>query len=487
MDRDLGQVERSMVTRLIDILIAIIGLVLLLLCLPIIAFFIKIDSRGPIFYKCDRVGLNAKIFKMYKFRTMYENPANLGPSLSTHGDPRVTPVGAVLRRLKLNELPQFFNVLKGDMSLIGPRPEAPDLAQAYPEYAKKIFTIRPGLVGPNQILGRNEEEIFPPDIDPVKYYIEELLPRKIAVDLKYVEDKSFLKDLKYLVLGVKVTVTEAISRRHLLDNWSQLFMVGCDACLCLLSFILALYIRFGDASQPMDSIRPFIKVLPLAVLTRMPIFIYLGFYSTLIRYLSIYDIKRVIRGVALGSVALVVATFLCGFMEGYSRAVFVIDWLCLTSLLIGYRAILMTLYQHSVAKTNSPGIRRNVLIWGAGDIGELCLRYLQKEQEPLYNIVGFIDDSPQKRGKRIRGIKILGGRHHLDLLIKLYKIQEVFVAIPSATNNEIDAILDFCYDLGLTSTLFLAKNYVYSHPAVGPRQNSLTNGYPLPREAPTFK
>jgi lipopolysaccharide/colanic/teichoic acid biosynthesis glycosyltransferase len=476
-----------MVTRVIDIIIALIGLTLLLLGLPVIAFFIKIDSRGPVFYKCDRVGLNGKVFKMYKFRTMYENPVNLGPSLSPLGDPRVTPVGKVLRRLKLNEFPQFFNVLKGDMSLIGPRPESLDLAQAYPEYAKKIFTVKPGLMGPNQILGRNEEEMYPPGGDPVKFYLEQLLPRKVAIDLDYIDNKSVLRDLKYLFLGVKVTVTEAISRRHLIDNLSQLFMLGCDASLCVLSFSLALYIRFGNADQPLRYIGPFVKVLPLTVLIRMPIFIYFGFYHTLIRHLSIYDIKRVIKGVTFGSLVLVVVIFLAGFMRGYSRAVFMIDWLCLTSLLIGYRTILVTLHQHYVGKTDSPGNGKNVLIWGAGDAGELCLRYLQKEKGSVYNIVGFIDDNPQKRGKRIRGVKILGNRHHLELVAKLYNIQGVFIAIPSASENEINTILDLCVDLGLGSTIFLAKSNAQVQPAEPPRQVSLVNGYPPWGEAQSQK
>src|SRR5665647_1510666 len=165
-----------MITRLLDILVSCIGLFLLLLMLPWIGLLIKIDSRGPIFYRCRRVGQDGKIFLMYKFRTMYETPVNLGPSLSPEGDPRVTSVGRVLRRLKINEFPQFINVFKGDMTLIGPRPEAPDLAAVYPEGAKEIFSVKPGLAGPNQIMGRNEEELYPQGVDPVKYYIEHILP-----------------------------------------------------------------------------------------------------------------------------------------------------------------------------------------------------------------------------------------------------------------------------------------------------------------------
>ncbi len=443
-----------MITRIIDIIISLIGLLVLLLLLPWIAFLIKIDSKGPIFYRAKRVGQGGRFFDMYKFRTMYETPVPLGPGVSPQGDPRVTPVGRVLRRLKLNEFPQFINILKGDMTLIGPRPEAPDLAAAYPESARKIFTVKPGLAGPNQIMGRNEEELYPAGVDPVKYYIEHLLPRKLPLDLDYIENKSHFKDFKYLFMALKVTVTKAVASRHLLENWSQLLMLVCDAFLCFVSFTLALYIRYGNSDQPLTYIGPFIKVLPLAVLARMPVFIYFGFYHTLIRHLSFYDIKRVIKGVAFGSLVLVVATFLAGFMSDYSRAVFLIDWLCLTSLLIGFRALLMSLHRRYVNKTDSPGKERNVLICGAGDTGDLCLRYLQKERKPLYNIVGFIDDDPKMRGKRIGGVKILGSQHHLDLLTKLYNIQEVFVALSSPSASEIDHIMDACRNLDLGATLF---------------------------------
>jgi FlaA1/EpsC-like NDP-sugar epimerase len=121
----------------------------------------------------------------------------------------------------------------------------------------------------------------------------------------------------------------------------------------------------------------------------------------------------------------------------------------------------MSLHRRFVNKTNSPGNERNVIICGAGDAGDLCLRYLQKEREPLYNIVGFIDDDPQMRGKRIGGVKILGNRHHLDLLTKLYNIQEVFVAFSSPSASELDHIMEACRNLDLSTTLFNPMGLTY--------------------------
>jgi lipopolysaccharide/colanic/teichoic acid biosynthesis glycosyltransferase len=432
---------------------------MLLPWLPIIAFFIKVDSRGPVFYACKRVGKDGKIFRMYKFRTMYETPVQLGPSLSPQGDPRVTPVGRILRRLKLNEFPQFFNVLKGDMTLVGPRPEAPDLAAAYPEAAKVIFTVKPGLAGPNQILGRNEEELYPAGVDPEQFYIEHILPKKIPVDVQYITDKSLMKNFKYIFLAMKVTLTKAIGRQHLWENRSQIYLMLADLGACVFSLTVAHLLRYEGFSNQ-DSFQTFLMLLPLTVLVHLPIFAYFGFFHTLIRHLSIFDIKRIFKGVAFSSLILVAIFFLSGLaiytkpmVSSYSRSVFLIDWVLLTILLVALRLFLKKMYLHYRAADDSKDTKR-VLIWGAGDAGELCLRYLKKNQNPIYTVVGFLDDNSGKRGRHIGGYKILGDRHHLKVLAQLYKINEVLVAIPSATPEELQKIIGSCQGLGLEANLF---------------------------------
>ena len=176
-----------MLKRTLDIILSLIGIALALPFFPIIALLIKLDSKGPVFYPVDRVGKDMQPFKMFKFRTMMDAADCIDQSLCPQNDPRVTTIGRFLRRTKLNEFPQLINVLKGDMAFVGPRPESPDLAQLYPETAKPVFSVKPGLVGPNQILGRNEEEMYPPGVDAKKYYIDVILPPKIEVDLEYIK------------------------------------------------------------------------------------------------------------------------------------------------------------------------------------------------------------------------------------------------------------------------------------------------------------
>jgi lipopolysaccharide/colanic/teichoic acid biosynthesis glycosyltransferase len=443
---------------MIDILFSLLGLLGLIIMLPLVALLIKLDSRGPVFYSCDRVGLNGKIFRMYKFRTMYETPDFQGPSISSQGDPRVTTVGRVLRRLKLNEFPQFLNVLKGEMTLVGPRPETPDLAAPYPPEARRIFSVKPGLIGPNQILGRNEEELYPPGVDPQKFYIEQILPQKLPLDLQFIDNQSLFKNFKYLLQGALVTITGAIGRRHLLDNLSQIFLLLTDTALCLVSFILAHLVRYEGINDPVATAACY-RLLPWAVLVRLPIFIYFGFYYVLIRHLALYDLKRVFTGVALASISLITVAFLSGF-GGYGRGIFLIDWLCLTTLLIGYRVLVMKLYLRYKVKASANDEKTRVLIWGAGDCGELCLRFLQKERQPSFEVVGFIDDNPTKRGKRLGGVKVLGDRHHLEIISQLYKVQQVFIAIADAPLHELKKIMKTCRDSGLRPQLFLAKTQV---------------------------
>lgn len=452
-----------MLIRLFDIIISLIGLFILLLMLPVIALLIKMDSPGPVFYGGRRVGKGGKLFKMYKFRTMYEISQPLGVSVSPQGDPRVTLVGLWLRRLKLNEFPQFFNVLKGDMTLVGPRPETPDLAAQYPPEAHKIFTVKPGLVGPNQILGRNEEELYPRGVDPAKFYLEEILPRKLPVDLQYIESKSFFRDLKYLFQGVWATIAGAISRQHLMDNNTQILMLATDTLCCLASFTLAHVIRF-DGFPPNEITLALWRILPLTVLARIPLLFSLGCYQVLVRYLDLDDLKHMVKGVFLGSLLLMALSYATGAiftqhikLGSYARSVFVIDWLFLTLLLVGYRAVLKAVYKHFLKEAPNGTIRRAALIWGSGEEGVWCLRYLAQSRDPRYEVVGFIDDDIRLQHKRIDGLRVLGDHHHLEVLAHLYHIQEVFVAMPEVRANRLEQIRELCQRLNINLLRFMPR------------------------------
>ena len=387
-----------MLTRIFDILVALAGLLFLGLMLPVVALLIKMESRGPVFYPCKRVGKGGRFFNMYKFRTMYETSCPLGYSVSPQGDPRVTEMGLWLRRTKLNEFPQFYNLLKGDMTLIGPRPEAPDLAADYPPEAKAILGVKPGLIGPNQIAGRNEEEWYPQEADPKQYYLEHILPVKVAQDLKYLQNKTFWGDLKLVILGLWATVTGAISRRHLTDNLTPWLMLGIDVGCCLLSLTLASVVRFeGYITRTRAEKQVLMQLLPLAVLCRVPVFYYFGFYRTLFRYFSLPDIKMIFDGVLLGSGVFVVTSFLSGMdIRSFGRSVCLIDWFLLTSMLIGYRVMARAIHVRLYGSKAVDSSYRRAIIWGADSEGIWCHRFLQRAECATLPGGGLYRSRPEK-------------------------------------------------------------------------------------------
>lgn len=188
-----------MIKRLFDIIISIIALILLLPFLLFIAILIKITSPGPVFYKGKRVGKGGKIFYMHKFRSMVANADKIGTDLTKYKDSRITPFGNFLRKTKIDEVPNLIDVLIGNMSLVGPRPESPQYTKYYNERQKKVLSIRPGITGLAQLENRNEDLKLKDQEDPEKYYIQELMPKKLEIDLYYLENRSFLMDIIILL------------------------------------------------------------------------------------------------------------------------------------------------------------------------------------------------------------------------------------------------------------------------------------------------
>lgn len=179
-----------------DVVVAGLGLLLLLPVLAIIALVIKSTSKGPVFFRQTRVGRNERPFKILKFRTMTANASSLGPQITLGEDPRITSVGAILRRYKLDELPQLLNVVKGDMSLVGPRPETPDYVSFYPaEDRREIFQVRPGITDNASIIFSNEGELLGRTENPLEYYVDVILPRKRALYIEYVRNHTVINDI----------------------------------------------------------------------------------------------------------------------------------------------------------------------------------------------------------------------------------------------------------------------------------------------------
>lgn len=185
-----------------DASVSAIGLLLLSPVLMLIAVAIKVDTLGPVFFLQERVGLGGRTFRIVKFRTMVRDAGRLAPNVSPSNDPRVTRVGGVLRHWYVDELPQLFNVLKGDMSLVGPRPETPEHVALYRPEEQRVLQVRPGMAGPSTLAFMDEGEILATAEDPHRFYVERLLHDRVRLDLAYVETRSFRYDVVLLVRQV---------------------------------------------------------------------------------------------------------------------------------------------------------------------------------------------------------------------------------------------------------------------------------------------
>lgn len=190
-----------MIKWLFDRFMALAGLLILWPILLVLAVMVKIKmSGGPVIFKQQRVGQKGELFTMYKFRTM--TVGHGGSSVSVAGENRITPFGAKLRKYKLDELPELWNVLIGDMSFVGPRPDVPGYADKLVGEDRKILLLKPGITGPASIKYRNEEELLAQQADPIKYNNEVIFPDKVKINLNYLENWSFITDIKLIIQTV---------------------------------------------------------------------------------------------------------------------------------------------------------------------------------------------------------------------------------------------------------------------------------------------
>lgn len=214
--------NQKMLKRFFDIIISLVLIVILSPIMALSALAIIVDNGFPMIYRGLRVGKDGGTFYILKFRSMIDSASKQGLNITASRDRRITRSGRFLRKWKLDEFPQFFNVLQGDMSIVGPRPETPSYVKYYSDEEKHVLSVRPGVTGVTQILFRNEEEML--DVsEPEKYYIDVLMHQKLRCDLAYVREHSFLVDILIVIVTIfaiimpryGVILCDKIMRKHL--------------------------------------------------------------------------------------------------------------------------------------------------------------------------------------------------------------------------------------------------------------------------------
>ena len=198
-----------MLKRIFDISISLCGLIVLSSMVAVLAFFIKTEDGGPVFYRGIRVGRYGKPFKIFKFRTMVINAEESGGPSTADDDPRITRIGRLIRKYKLDEVPQLINVFKGEMSLVGPRPEVQHYVDMFTDEERTILTVRPGITDWASLWNPDEGSILSGSPDPEGTYIVKIRPTKLKLQLKYVRERSFLVDLGIILRTIATVISKS--------------------------------------------------------------------------------------------------------------------------------------------------------------------------------------------------------------------------------------------------------------------------------------
>ena len=207
----------AVLKRTLDVVVAASALLVLSPIMLLVAAAIRVETPGPIFFAQRRLGQHGKPFRLLKYRKFPDGPAEQGPAVTLHEDARLTRVGRVLQQTKLDELPQFWNILIGDMSLVGPRPESPRFMDCFRDEYLGVLRYQPGLLGPSQVLFRNESALFPKNVDPEAYYRETLFPAKARLDLAYHAQANIVRDILWMLRGVFVVFFPSMSGSRTAD------------------------------------------------------------------------------------------------------------------------------------------------------------------------------------------------------------------------------------------------------------------------------
>jgi lipopolysaccharide/colanic/teichoic acid biosynthesis glycosyltransferase len=200
------------IKRVTETVVSILLAIAISPVIAIVALAVRLTSPGPLFYRQKRVGIGGRQFDIIKFRTMYVGSDRQGPAVTAAGDPRITPIGVFLRKSKLDEIPQLFNVIRGDMSLVGPRPQVPKFVNHFDEkYKELVLSVRPGVTGPTSLCFRHEEQMLEHVSDQEAYYIDRILPMKLEMDAWYVLNRSMPKDAAIVCVTVWLLCSPVMS------------------------------------------------------------------------------------------------------------------------------------------------------------------------------------------------------------------------------------------------------------------------------------
>lgn len=445
--------------RAFDLLGAFWGLFFLLPFFLLIALWIKRESPGPVFYRGPRLGKDGKPFGILKFRTMYENAASYqGPRLTTDGDRRITPLGHWLRETKINELPQLWNVLVGEMSIVGPRPEDPEIAETWPDEARReILSVRPGITSPASVMYRDEEKILKGSA-AIDDYLQVIMPDKLRLDQLYVRNHRFLSDLDIIFWTLLVLLprlrNQAIPTESLYNG--------------LLNRFISRYFSWFV----IDNLVAFAAVVVTGVLWRRSGPLDLGMVQALLRAAGIaflFSLVNSQRGMGqvwwrsarpalvfdLAFSSLLSTLLVLAFDAFLAAPPHMPVGMILVSGLLAFLGFVAVRYRERLVtgfatrwlrgREKQYQTRERVLIVGAGECGLLASWLLHHSKlASAFSIVGMVDDDPAKIGMNVDGHHVFGLTRRIPEIVAQQDVGVILFAIETIRPEEQERILHLC-------------------------------------------
>jgi lipopolysaccharide/colanic/teichoic acid biosynthesis glycosyltransferase len=460
----------GLIKRAFDIFTSLSGIIFLSPLLAVIAILIKRESPGPIFYGGWRMGKGEKPFRIWKFRTMYEVPASYaGPTVTATGDVRITPFGHWLRDTKVNELPQLWNVLTGDMSFVGPRPEDVGIAKNWDADARReILSVRPGITSPASIVYHDEERLLK-GTDFMTTYYQQVLPDKMRLDRIYVRHHTLLSDLDIIFWTLAVLLPRLASSRIPEGN--------------LFGGPISRFVRFNISWFSLDFVVALTGITLVGVIWRStgPLDLGVGRAVVLAIVLAVsFGLVNTIMGLnrvvwsravpedmfgivfstalvtAILSILQVTAQRLSLLPPLPSELIFTMGLVVLIGVVATrYRWRLLTGFASFwLSRRNSFSVGERVLIIGSGDESQFATWLLRRDLfMRAFTIIGIVDDDPLKQGMRFDGSWVVGTSADLSLLIKKHDVGLIIFAVTDLNSGDYVRLMNACVDLNVRMLL----------------------------------
>lgn len=446
--------------RVFDIVVSAAGLVVTGPIMAFCALLVRLTSGRPVLFRQARVGQHGRLFTVLKFRTMRIDADRLGTAVSVHGDPRLTPAGAFLRRTKLDELPQLFNILCGDMSLVGPRPRVASEVDPDDPLEQTLLKLRPGLTSYASVHHRAEADYCARYADPQQAHRAMLIPQKMVLDCEYAENLSFRLDCRLICLTFLLVFVPGKSLAKKLKifgrevcPYTRLGQVVLDLALFAGAVLLAYRLRFNGTYSAAVRTQIVIAVLALPGLRAFTNKL-LGTYDLMWRYINLTDALVYARALAPVTGLLLLLRFglpALSWDKGLLQvplSVIALEYLISLSVGLGLRSLRRTLYvlHHHYQPLPEANCRR-IMVLGAGLLG--LSTAVDMRRYPHIELVGFLDDDPTKYRRIMAGRRVLGSSRDLEAICTQYKVSDVVICARSFDPGKLQQLYEQCGELGI--------------------------------------